>query len=154
MHTVDTTTGQLAAAVRRLMGAKRAVQRRLTGVGLALPSGGVVVLDRLVVGGPARIGDLALAGRCHLSVTSRLVAELETGGYVARETDPLDGRSHLIVVTDRGREYLQRCLAEVASVFEQALAGWSSDERAAMAEQLTRLGAALDDALQTNGAAT
>jgi hypothetical protein len=42
----------------------------------------------------------------------------------------------------------------VASVFEQALAGWSSDELAAMAEQLTRLGAALDDALQTNGAAT
>ncbi len=138
---------ELIGGLQRLMAAKRAVWRRLGAAGLTLPAGTAHLLDRLAEHGPARVGDLAQASRCHLSVASRLVAELEEHGVVIRRTDPADGRSHLVVLTPAGLEYLRRYREEVGDLIGAALSGWSTTDVADLAVRLDRLNDGLDRAL-------
>lgn len=53
-----------------------------------------------------RLTDLANRAGLTKQSTSELITSLERLGYVRREADPQDGRSHLLVFTKRGEEFL------------------------------------------------
>jgi DNA-binding MarR family transcriptional regulator len=122
------------------------IVRRLTGLGMIEPAGTGQLLNRLAQG-PARIGDLAQMSRCHMSVSSRLVSELEAHGLVGRIADPLDGRSHLVRLTGAGRAYLDRYNTEIGRLIGTALDGWNPVEVSALVAQLERLNDGIDAAL-------
>ncbi len=69
-------------------------------------------------------GVSAMARRLGVSkqAASKTVAVLERQGYVARSTDPADGRRLLVVPTARGRELL----ALSVQAFDEVLQGWSA----------------------------
>lgn len=52
----------------------------------------------------------------------KTIDRLETLGYVARQPDPSDARSKLVVLTDRGIDSLRRS----AEIFDQLRADWAS----------------------------
>jgi len=137
----------LARGLRRMLESKRLIVRRMIGLGLTEPTGTGQLLTRLA-DGPARIGDVAQMFRCHMSVSSRLVAELSEHGLVTRVADPLDGRSHLVQITDAGRDYLRRYNAEVGRLVDAALAGWSDTDFEQLVSGLGRLNDGLEQALE------
>jgi DNA-binding MarR family transcriptional regulator len=57
----------------------------------------------------------ARAGMTHQSM-GELVETLERRGYLARRSDPSDGRATLVLLTDRGREAARRAVAEIADI--------------------------------------
>jgi DNA-binding MarR family transcriptional regulator len=68
-----------------------------------LSPGAASALATLVWGGPMRLGDLAAAERVTAPTMSRIVAGLDSGGYVDRTPDPDDGRAQLLAPTEQGR---------------------------------------------------
>jgi DNA-binding MarR family transcriptional regulator len=96
---------------------------------------------------PARVKDLAEALHIDLSVASRQVAALESAGYVRREPDPDDRRSHRVSTTEAGEEALRRAHERIVGFFAAALAGWRDDEIAALTAALGRLRSDYDRAV-------
>lgn len=95
--------------------------------------------------GGARMSELAAALRVDASTATRAVARLEADGLVARQRDPADGRSVVVVPTDAGRDRLDR-LAEVGrDAMRQLLATFEPDELHQLGGLLERLVAAVDD---------
>jgi DNA-binding MarR family transcriptional regulator len=80
------------------------------------------------------------------SVVTRIIAKLETGGFVSRIGDPADGRSFHIEISGRGIElseyveevYNQEVLDELADLDDDAVA-----ELGRAVEILDRIGASL-----------
>jgi DNA-binding MarR family transcriptional regulator len=70
---------------------------------------------------------------------TRIVAELETRGLVARAVDPDDRRAVLIQVTPAGTAAILRARAARADVIAELLAGLSPDELAGIAAALPTL---------------
>ncbi|GAA2271747.1 MarR family transcriptional regulator [Nonomuraea roseoviolacea subsp. roseoviolacea] len=48
-----------------------------------------------------------------VKMASQVLRKLEDKGLLVRETDPADSRAKLLRVTDRGRELIERAVAEV-----------------------------------------
>jgi len=72
-----------------------------------LPAPQLSALSVVVYGGPITLGDLAAAEQVRPPTMTRLVAALESGGLVSRETDPEDRRVVRISATARGRRTLE-----------------------------------------------
>jgi DNA-binding MarR family transcriptional regulator len=89
--------------------------------------------------GPLRLTALAEAAMLDASTVSRHVQHLEAAGHLARTTDPADRRATLIEVTESGRALLREALAARGRLLDAALAGWSPEDRAALARLLSRL---------------
>ncbi len=71
---------------------------------------------------------------------SRLLARLEAAGLVLRGTCPSDGRGQVVVMTDAGREMMQRMAPVHAAALQQAVgARLSADEADGLAHLLGRL---------------
>jgi DNA-binding MarR family transcriptional regulator len=79
-----------------------AVVRRITAAGFGdlRPAHGYVFQH--LVPGPIPISELARRLGMTPQGASKLVIELEGSGYVARQTDPSDRRSHSAALTERG----------------------------------------------------
>ena len=82
----------------------------------------------------------ARAGMTHQSM-GELVGTLERRGYLARRSDPSDGRATLVLLTDRGREAVRRAVADIADIEAAWLerftrAGLDADLRAVLEEAL------------------
>jgi DNA-binding MarR family transcriptional regulator len=73
---------------------------------------------------------------------SRLTAELERDGLVARTRDPADQRRHLIALTPAGRRPVEQATARRRERVEQALQALTPGERRQLADLLTRFLAA------------
>ncbi|MFD0360224.1 MarR family winged helix-turn-helix transcriptional regulator [Nocardia sp. GCM10030253] len=100
---------------------------------------------------PLRMTDLG--DRVVLSRTrvSRLVTEMQTAGLVTRETNPDDGRSAFVTITDTGRARLRasapRYLANIDKHFADKL---DTDELAALATTLGKILGPTELPLTTN----
>jgi DNA-binding MarR family transcriptional regulator len=103
------------------------------------PMSSLAMLGALDRTGGVRVGRLAEVLHVDISVASRQLAQLEASGYVARETDPEDGRAHLVDLTDRGRMLLESVKASVADRFSQALGSWSPGDVASLTQRLEQL---------------
>jgi len=78
----------------------------------------------LVRCGPMRLGDLAAREQVAVPTMSRVIAGLESAGYVQRDADPADGRARLLAGTAQG---------------EQLVTGLTSERTRALAARLDRL---------------
>src|SRR5215207_5908163 len=67
------------------------------------------------------------------------IRDLERLGYVARTTDPRDGRASLVSLTDRGKAFLADALAIRAQVASEFVAALGEDALADLQRILTTL---------------
>jgi DNA-binding MarR family transcriptional regulator len=143
----DDLLGVVHGLDRALVRATRAT-RRLP----ALPESQVAVLRRLSATGgctPARLAeDLHLAR----PTISNLVRDLTAAGLVERQPAPGDGRSVLLVPTDRARDLLSAFREGRAEVMAGALAGLADEDRAELAAALPALSRLLDRVRAEEGA--
>jgi MarR family transcriptional regulator for hemolysin len=82
---------------------------------------------------------------------SRLLDRMEQGGWVTRQPDPNDRRVRVVHPTDRTLETFAAVKAVAGEVYDEALAGLSSEDRANLMRCLTTLVANLGDMDDTAG---
>lgn len=63
---------------------------------------------------------------------SRHLDRMETAGLVVRQACPNDRRARRVVVTDKARALVEPMRARALALYEEAQAGLSADERAAL----------------------
>ncbi|GGF17146.1 MarR family winged helix-turn-helix transcriptional regulator [Subtercola lobariae] len=78
------------------------LSRRIRPVGDELSHGLLSALSSVKNAGPMRPSDLARLEHVAAPTMTRIVADLENRGLIERAADPVDGRSFLLRVTDRG----------------------------------------------------
>ncbi len=86
--------------------------------------GTLSALATLVRCGPLRLGDLAAREQVAAPTMSRVIAGLESAGYIQRDADPADGRARLLAATGQG---------------EQLVTGLTSERTRVLAARLDRL---------------
>jgi MarR family transcriptional regulator, transcriptional regulator for hemolysin len=70
---------------------------------------------------------------------SRLIDRMEEGGWVERRADPADRRARNVYATAKGRAAFETVKSIAGDVFEQALAGVPSADRAVLIRCLTAI---------------
>lgn len=69
---------------------------------------------------------------------SKLVAAAVADNLIRRVADQADGRRSVLVLTERGREVLERSHARRRAAFDTAMTGWTAGERSEFARLLDR----------------
>jgi MarR family transcriptional regulator, transcriptional regulator for hemolysin len=75
----------------------------------------------------------------------RLVDRLEARGFIERIPDPADRRAKLVWLTEKSRSMMDVVREIAFEVYEEAFAGFSESERAALVEGLKRISANLSE---------
>ncbi|TCK00327.1 MarR family winged helix-turn-helix transcriptional regulator [Nocardia alba] len=110
--------------------------RRATG----LPLTWYDVLLELDGTGPMRMSDLSEKVVLSRTRVSRLVAELESNGLLRRDTNPDDGRSALVAITDLGRQRFREAAPRYLDDIERRFgANLEPDELEALAATLRKV---------------
>lgn len=104
----------------------------------ALEYGQMDTLDVLIREPSWRMTDLALALHVDPSTATRAVQRLLSTGLVERLTDREDGRVVMVRITDAGRELHCRVDIRRGYVLSRLMRVFTVDERAALAELMTR----------------
>lgn len=94
---------------------------------------------------PARASDVVEHFHIDKGAVSRHVCHLESLGLLSRSCDPDDRRAQTLVLTDLARERLAAVRAESRRDTAVRLADWSPEELAALADQLARYNASLEE---------
>lgn len=90
--------------------------------------------------GPLRMSDLGERVVLSRTRVSRLVAELESHGLLQRESNPDDGRSALVALTELGRKRFREAAPIYLDGIERRLgAGLAADELDALASALRKV---------------
>jgi DNA-binding MarR family transcriptional regulator len=95
----------------------------------ALSGSKLGVLGHLRRNGPATAGELAAAVHQRPQSLTRVFAQLEADGLIARRRDHRDGRHSVLSVTRAGRTALARDMAERDTWLASALTGLSPTEQ-------------------------
>jgi DNA-binding MarR family transcriptional regulator len=101
-----------------------------------LPAPQLSALSVLVYGGPMTLGALAAAEQVRPPTMTRLVAAMEDGGLVTRETDENDRRVVRISATARGRRILEEGRDRRIATIAESLAALSPADVADIATAL------------------
>lgn len=117
-----------AARVRRGVVRLNRRLRQERGAGSLSPNQ-LEVLGHLRRHGSATPGEVAAAQRQRPQSLTRVFAELEAEGLVARATGTADRRRSVLSLTDAGRRALERDMAERDAWLARALGGLSATER-------------------------
>jgi DNA-binding MarR family transcriptional regulator len=91
--------------------------------------------------GPLRSGDLAVREGVSAPTMTRVVAGLESAGYVTRDPDPADGRASLIRITHDGGQLLDGNRSKRLAVMRARIEALPTDQRAALLAALPALDA-------------
>jgi DNA-binding MarR family transcriptional regulator len=131
-------TGQRdrADVASRLAIAVGRINRRIRPSEETLSYGKLSALSSILRLGPLRPGDLARVESITAPSVTRLVASLETAGFVTRSPDPADGRAFFIQATDAGAREVLRARAQRAGSMTDILAACTDDELARVAAAL------------------
>jgi DNA-binding MarR family transcriptional regulator len=132
---------QLAVLLRHAAGATRA-----SGGRPPLERSAYLLLAVLSAQEPTSVNALADRLGLNASTITRQVDAMEAAGLVRRVKHPEDGRVTLVEVTDRGRARFAAERAARHLFYDTVTAGWSKEDRLALARLLTRLNGALDAA--------
>ncbi|WP_039828830.1 MarR family winged helix-turn-helix transcriptional regulator [Nocardia testacea] len=128
--------------VERVERAMVAIRRRQTRRALAKegePAGqSFDVLDVIEATPHPSVSAVASALAVDQPRASKLVAAAVAEDLVRRVADQADGRRSVLVLTERGREILERSHARRRAAFETAMTGWTADERGEFARLLDR----------------
>jgi DNA-binding MarR family transcriptional regulator len=121
------------------------VRRSLLGAAVeTLSTTDITLLRAITTHGPVRASNLASWHGVDKSTVTPQIRRLEVRGLVTRQNDPADKRAALLTATDQGWRKLQEINDFGVRLFEQALAGWSGDDRRTLATLMGRLTADLD----------
>jgi DNA-binding MarR family transcriptional regulator len=93
----------------------------------------VPILRLLVDTSPLRPGDIAARLAVEAPHITRQAHRLEQLGYLKRVADPDDRRAHRVELTPAGRDAVGRVRAVTQRQVQQALAGWSAQDRRQLA---------------------
>jgi DNA-binding MarR family transcriptional regulator len=111
----------------------------------ALDVGQADTLELLVLGGGHRMAELAAAMRVDASTATRAVQRLVDAGYALRTAAPDDARGVTVVATDAGHAAHEAVAGRRRAAIVAMTSVFDHDERAALADLLERLVAALDE---------
>jgi len=135
-------TDRVTAAIAtlfRLEGSRRLHRQQAAAAGVSLSQQGLRLLGRLIDSGPASPGRLAGLLELDPAVVTRLLRQLEDGGFVMRERSDQDGRVSTMHATDTGREAFERMRQVIWRHMRRVLAGWNGSDIEALAALLDRL---------------
>ena len=96
-------TGRLLSTAARLV--EHAWNERLVSIGVT--HAGVIALGVLDSQGPMTQAHLAQLVRVQAQTMGKTLARLESHGHVTRVRNDMDKRSHMVSITDQGREALR-----------------------------------------------
>ncbi|GAA3161042.1 MarR family winged helix-turn-helix transcriptional regulator [Nonomuraea roseoviolacea] len=129
----------LETVERAMVAIRRRQSRRVLARQHGAPAPEHEVLDVLEAAGePVTVSAVAEALSVDQPRASRLVAAAVSAGLVRREADQADGRRALLVMTEAGREAVERAHQGRRATFDRAMVGWTGEERAQFARLLTR----------------
>jgi DNA-binding MarR family transcriptional regulator len=126
----------ISAGVERLIGLVRSLS---PADGLSLTA--AATLANLERSGPQRLTALAVREGVTQPAMTQLIARLQEGGLVRRESDPGDGRVVQVRLTDQGRDTLARRRAVRAERLVVILDRITAEDRAALAAALPAIDA-------------
>ncbi len=145
MH--DTHNDALAAALTDLVGMLNSPRQDdilLREAGITIDRALFPLLVRIGAAGSIGVADLAdQVGRDH-STISRQTAKLESLGLITRQPSPSDQRVREAAMTAEGRRVVRAITAARRRLLERLLAGWTAEER----EAIARLNRKLADAMR------
>lgn len=113
------------------------VERRLNSDKMTLPQWEVVLL--LLERSPVRQQDIVDHLGVDRAAVVRLVDYLENDGWVKRKPNPDDQRSHLIALSDQGREKCARVKTVLKKAARSFTEGLSQNEAKAVTQYLNRI---------------
>lgn len=155
--TVEFPAGEPGAAVERSMVRLRRSMTRHT-IGRRMARELDVPFDMALIGvvdavemGPdesgAEVTVGAVGARLGIDPTraSRVVSAAIEGGYVRRAASQADGRRSVLELTDAGRELAATARRARRRYFDEAMRGWSEEDRGAFARLLARFVDALGE---------
>jgi DNA-binding MarR family transcriptional regulator len=123
--------------------AMTALKDRMQG-DLGLDLGQMDFLEHLVLGGGARMRDLADVCRVDASTATRAVQRLVDRGLAERTADERDARSVHVSATAAGRELYDEIVTSRRDGMFELLADFTVAERRTLADGMEKLVAALD----------
>jgi DNA-binding MarR family transcriptional regulator len=140
---VTATANTEAAVGLMILRLARASGRRLGEAlaGLGMRGHEFAVLHQLSESGPLAQQELGEGLRIHASNLVGLLDALEADGLIARGRDPRDRRRHLVELTGRGRDRLQRAQRAALAAERDLLEPLSQREREQLYAYLRRLAA-------------
>jgi MarR family transcriptional regulator, 2-MHQ and catechol-resistance regulon repressor len=98
------------------------------------------VLEALMHKGPLTVTQLGEKVLLTSGSMTAAVDRLETRGLVARSSDAKDRRARIIKLTAEGQALIEGAFAEHSEAMEEALAGFSDEQRLALLPLLRHLG--------------
>lgn len=90
---------------------------------------------------PSELSEMVGTSRANMT---RLLDQLTSAGLVARRTDPVDGRRHVISITEAGREKALSVAPMLQEPIENAFSDLDSDEFKTLQKLLRKLIVSLD----------
>lgn len=123
---------RLAAAVGR-------INRRARSDSASLGYGIVSALATIQREGPMRPGDVSRIEVVTKPTMTRILTELEQRGFIARETDPRDGRAFMVTATEEGIAAVERARADRTGIVAELIAELPDSDVDAIAGALDAL---------------
>lgn len=127
--------GTMVADVSHLM--RRAFDERARGIGLSRPQWRVLTMLRRHEG--INQGGLADLVEVEPITLCRMVDRLQEAGLVERRANPADRRAWLLHLTDKARALLEEMRPMAVSLFDEAMSGLETAERAELFRMLERI---------------
>ncbi len=90
------------------------------------------------------LGDLAATERVSPSTLTRIVAALETDGFISRDADPADRRVARVAITPEGHALLEAARERGTGYLAERIAGLAVDEADVLAAAVPVLERLLD----------
>lgn len=106
----------------------------------------VELLELLNLQGPLRQREAAEELRTSKQHVSKMVARLEQMGYVCQGADNADARSHVIALSDAGRVYVDRHIAEGSKRARELFSHLSAAERTELDQAMLTVARLLEKA--------
>ncbi len=125
----------MVADVSHLM--RRAFDERARGIGLSRPQWRVLTMLRRHEG--INQGGLADLVEVEPITLCRMVDRLQEAGLVERRANPADRRAWLLHLTDKARALLEEMRPMAVSLFDEAMSGLETAERAELFRMLERI---------------
>ena len=129
------SVGHIVTWAARLM--TRSMDRRLRKAGLSAAQ--VPVLMILSEEGPMSQKELVARAAIEQPAMVGTLSRMENAGLVSRARDPVDGRSSIFTLTERGSGQLETMWHAAITGNDIALAGFSADERTQLLTMLRRM---------------
>lgn len=115
------------------------ISRRIRGTSFTMTYGALSALATIDRSGPLRPAELADIERVTRPSITRIVAALESRGYISRTDDPDDGRAFVVAITSSGRTALKQARTERAGDIACLMEGLTDPQLEALHQALPAL---------------